>query len=339
MTEFRQHPESLKLLQTMREAAGKSRTLNYAEFIRHALYDSAHGYYHRDIQRVGRSRETDFYTSQSLGPLFGELVTSAVETLLNNFHGKELDLKTWTLVELGYESDSGWWSNRPCPFKSHQQVGPTDELKLSGKCVVFSNELFDAQPFHRVVFMQKQWYELGVDVSQEIAREVILPELSPEVSAYKNRLPLDAREGYTIDLPLQTISLLRSIICQTWTGLFLALDYGKTWKSLAYEIPQGTGRAYTKHRQSSNLLDQPGRQDITCHICWDWLEEGLKEADFQEIRLESQEAFFVTKATSCIEQIITARPGEFDPQRQNLMHLIHPSTMGQKFQVLSAFRD
>lgn len=338
MTEFRQHPDSLKLIQRMREKAGESQRLNYADFIRCALYDPVHGYYRRNANRVGRSRDADFYTSQSLGPLFGELVTGAMETLLGNALGKKANLQDWSLTEIGYEKDSGWWTDTGCPFGAHHRVGPADTLELSGPCVVFSNELFDAQPFHRVIFLQESWHELGVDVSGDIPRNVLLPGLTPQVAAVKHQFPLETREGYRMDLPLEARTLMQSITSQNWSGLFVALDYGKTWKELSHEIPQGTGRAYRKHRQSPNLLDHPGRQDITCHVCWDWLEEALEAAGFQEVRVESQESFFVTKATQCIQRVITANPGKFDPQRQNLIHLIHPSTMGQRFQVLSAFR-
>jgi len=207
-----------------------------------------------------------------------------------------------------------------------------------GRCVVFSNELFDAQAFHRVVHINGEWKELGVDTSEDELKEVILQELSPEVAEFQNQLPLEAENGYVLDLPLATRPLLKQLTDRNWTGLFIALDYGKSWSSLTYDFPQGTARAYFKHQQSPHLMSQPGRQDLTCHICWDWLKDGLQNSGFGNITLESQEAFFVKHAVRKMEKIVTANAGKFDAERQTLMHLIHPATMGQQFQVLSGYR-
>jgi SAM-dependent MidA family methyltransferase len=336
MSDVSIHPDTLKLIQKMQEI--NDSYLNYREFIDYALYDPEYGYYRRETQRVGRNEGADFYTSQSMGPIFGALVTDAVNNLLDDYAEGPANLREWTFVEVGYESDSGLWANDECPFGNRLRIGAADPVDFSGCCIVFSNELFDAQPFHRVLFMNKQWHELGVNVSEGVACEVVLPELSSEVKTFITQLPLDVEDGYVLDLPLATRPLLNKMTELAWSGLFLAIDYGKTWSELAHDFPKGTARAYLKHQQSANITDQPGMQDLTCHICWDWLEEDLADAGFKNINLQSQEAFFVKNAVQSIETIITANSGAFDPQRQNLMHLIHPTTMGQQFQVLSGYR-
>lgn len=333
-----EHPVSEKLIQTLKSVASRRGMLNYRDFIETVLYHPEDGYYRRNRERVGRKEETDFYTSQSLGPVFGLLVVDAVQKLLEESTGAPVQLEDWSWVEVGYESDAGWWPDGDCPFKEIIRIGPADPIHFSGPCVVFSNELFDAQPFHRLLYMAGKWQELGVDCSGPEIKEALLPDLSEEVHRFRHELPLHTEDGYLLDLPLATRPLLKQLTDEDWTGLFVALDYGKSWSELAHDFPQGTARAYYKHKQSSNLLHQPGLQDITCHICWDWLEAGLTEAGFENRRLESQESFFVKHAVRKIEQIVTAKAGEFDPQRQTLMHLIHPATMGQQFQVLSAFR-
>ena len=338
MSHAQEHPVSEKLIQKLRLAAPENQVLNYRDFIQIALYDQEHGYYRRNRQRVGRNQESDFYTSQSLGAVFGLLVVDAVHKLLKAYTGGPVELSDWSWVEVGYESDPGWWEKGSCPFKEIVRIGPGDPIHFSGPCVVFSNELFDAQAFHRLLYIEGEWKELGVDCSGSELKETILPEFSEEVFAIRHQLPLESEEGYSLDLPLATKTLLKELTDQDWNGLFVALDYGKTWPELAHDFPQGTARAYYKHEQSPQLLEKPGLQDITCHICWDWLKEGLDAAQFEHGQVESQEAFFVKHAVNKIEQIVTAKAGDFDPQRQTLMHLIHPATMGQQFQVLSAYR-
>ncbi len=328
-----QSPESEEMLEVLRQEMGTDGYINYNQYVATALYHPELGYYKQDRKRVGHSRDADFYTSQSLGKLFGDLVSCAIDTLTG-----ENSLKDYTLVELAYEAGTQWLDETSHPYKALQRIGSKDKLEISGNSVVFSNELFDAQPFHKVTYLNGEWKELGVMIEGSELHERILPQLSPEVISFKNQLPLNPSDGYILDLPLSNIDLLKTITDQNWTGLFIALDYGKSWETLTSAHPYGTARAYHQHQQIPNLLSNPGQQDITCHICWDWLEEGLKNANFQNINLESQEAFFVKHAQDCIEKVITANPGSFDPARQTLMQLLHPANMGQKFQVLWCYR-
>ena len=51
--------------------------ITYRDFIETALYHPIHGYYTQTKQRVGRVSQADFYTSESLGKVFAELVLNA----------------------------------------------------------------------------------------------------------------------------------------------------------------------------------------------------------------------------------------------------------------------
>jgi len=151
-------------------------------------------------------------------------------------------------------------------------------------------------------------------------------------------LPASAPEGYVIDAPLASVALLREIAAQPWTGLFVACDYGKSWAELAEACPAGTARAYHRHTQSNDLLAQPGEQDLTCHICWDWLSTALNDAGFTDTRVDSQESFWVRQAERYIAQTISAEAARLSPRKLALMQLLHPAHLGQKFQVLHARR-
>ena len=335
-----EHPDSRKLLEYLQSASANRGYLNYCDYINTVLYHPDWGYYQRDRRRVGRHSESDFYTSQSLGKVFAELVMEAAQTLLaERLQGSDAAPDDFTFVEIGYEAGNNWLNKTAHPFAEIDLYGLNNPLNLSGQCVVFSNELFDAQPFYRIVFLDGAWRELGVSVSDDGLNEVILENLSPAVAAIRHRFPLEAIEGYHLDLPLPSLDLLHQITKRSWSGLFLALDYGKFWEELMYDLPQGSGRAYFKHRQSSDLLANPGRRDITCHICWTWLIERLQTAGFKPVHLENQEQFFINHAGKTIERIITTRPGEFERDRQTLKHLIHPSSMGRQFQVLWGYRS
>ncbi len=307
--------------------------VSFARFMELAMYHPLAGYYTSKKRRVGRDAPADFYTATTFSPVFGELVVAAAVKLIAPTSPAD-----YIFVEIGAETYGGILRGQKHPFASYQTISLGQPFTLPPKCVVFSNELFDAQPFHRVVWRGGQWKELGVLIHGRHLREVELPAFTPELAAAADRLPKTAEENYHIDLPIRTVPILDLIIGQPWKGLFIAFDYGKFWQDLAENTPAGTGRTYFEQKMGNDLLARPGKQDLTCHICWDWLEDGLIKAGFGEPRTESQESFFVRYAAETMAAITTADAGKFSSRKRMLMHLMHPGNMGQKFQVVNAFR-
>jgi len=307
--------------------------VSFARFMELAMYHPLAGYYTRDFKRVGRDDKADFFTSTTFSPVFGELVVAAVVKLLAPAAPAD-----FVFVEIGAEPGGGILRDVAHPFASYQIISLGQPFTLPPRAVVFSNELFDAQPFHRVVWREGRWRELGVALTGRSLREVELPELTPELAVHADRLPKTSPEGYHIDLPLRTIPILERIIGPKWSGLFVAFDYGKYWQELVENLPAGTGRTYHRQKMGSDLLARPGKQDLTCHICWDWLEDGLVRAGFGEPRVDSQESFFMHHAQKSLAAMTTAEAGSFSPRKRMLMQLMHPANMGQKFQALYALR-
>jgi len=128
------------------------------------------------------------------------------------------------------------------------------------------------------------------------------------------------------------------IAAQPWTGLFVAFDYGKAYAELAAETPHGTARAYFKHTQSNDLLARPGEQDLTGHVCWDWLAAALADGGFAKAQVESQESFFIHHSGEFLAKTMAAEAGRLSQRKLSLLQLLHPSHLGQKFQVLHARR-
>ncbi len=313
--------------------------MTFADFMRLALYDPQVDYYRRARRRVGYSPGTDFFTASTSGPVFGGLVAAACTELLRGS-----DLQEFTFVEIGAEPtdsaasgvDGGVLSGVEHPFGTAKVVHVGESLALSGPCVIFSNELFDAQPFRRFVFRQEQWRELGVALRDAGLQPIEIP--GPPARLPAGTLPSSAPEGYMIDAPLAAVALLEHIAAQPWTGLFVACDYGKSWQELTEACPEGTARAYYRHTQSNDLLARPGGQDLTCHICWDWLTAVLDQQGFSDVQVDSQETFWVRHATEFIAQTSAAEAAHFSQKKLSLLQLLHPAHLGQKYQVLHAWR-
>lgn len=305
----------------------------FARYMELAMYHPTAGYYTRDFKRVGRDEKADFYTATSFSPVFGELVVAAVTKLLAP--AKPAD---FTFVEIAAEPGGGILREVRHPFAAYQTISYGQPFVFPAQSVVFSNELFDAQPFSRVVWREGRWRELGVALTGRTLREVELPAFSPEVAAYADRLPKTADENYHLDMPIRTVPILEQIITPPWSGLFLAFDYGKSWAELAGHTPAGTLRTYHRQKMGNDLLARPGKQDITGHVCWDWLVDGLVQAGFGEATVDSQEGFFMRQATDALAAITQAEASSFSPRKRMVMQLLHPANMGQKFQALFALR-
>lgn len=301
----------------------------FDRFMALALYDEQAGYYRHARERVGRGTNTDFYTATTTGPIFGELIEAATAKLL----GEGAKLADHQFVEIGTEQPGGIHAGRQHDFKAIRTLPLGHALEIEGPCVVFSNELFDAQPCRRFVHRGGIWLELGVQLAGDALQETVWAPA--ENAPY---LPAQAPEGYCLDAPEAAVELLRTILKQPWHGLFVACDYGKSWAELIDSTPAGTVRAYHRHQQSNDLLARPGEQDLTCHVCWDWLQAALLEAGCSTPQVESQEAFLVRHAAQLLAETVQREAAGLSSRKQALLQLIHPAHMGQKFQVLHARR-
>ena len=316
-------------LSVFREHAGPGGTMTFERFMELALYHPAVGYYQAPGARVGRGPGSDFLTSATVGPLFGSLVAAACVSLLDG-----ADPRGFTFVEIGPEGrEGGVLAGVAHPFGASRTIVLGEPPDIAGRCVVFSNELLDAQPCRRFSFRAGAWLELGVGVDGAGLREIAL---GPVPAGLAGVLPAEAPEGAVFDAPLAAVALLERIATGPWTGLLVAADYGRAWAELASECPEGTLRAYHRHRQSNDLLARPGRQDLTCHVCWDWLRAALERRGFGDPVVESQESFLVRYAGQALAS--AARADAPPSVKGALMQLIHPAHMGMKFQVLHALR-
>lgn len=328
MQPSRPRPDESEIRAALRARARGAPALRFDAFMEVALYDPAVGYYRRPGRRIGYGPESDFLTATASAPLFGALAAAACARIAGPAAPES------EFVEIGAEPARGVLRGVRHAFRSLREVRLGDPLDLRGPLIVFSNELFDAQPFRRFRYRSGRWRELGVSVGTGALGEVELETGEPPPRI----LPAEAAEGYRIDAPLAAADLARRIGAGPWSGLFVAFDYGKSWEELSRATPDGTARAYRRHVQGNDLLAHPGDQDLTCHVCWDWIARALVDQGFDEPRLESQEAFLTRHAGHAIAQVAADNASRLTREKLSLLQLLHPAHMGQKFQVLWAMR-
>jgi len=319
--------------ETLKEAArAHGGILSWPAFTRIALYHPELGYYRRERQRVGKGEGSDFYTASSLGLVFGQLIAAAAQDLLGADFCRDA-----VLVEIGAEPQGSPLAEMAKDFSGYRAIRVGEAVAIPEKSVVVSNELLDAQPFHRFLFREGQWREIGVAVADNL-QETELPEPTQEAAAFLKTLPTDLPEGTRLDISLEAETLLRSITEGDWQGALIFFDYGRTLAELLQASPRGTARGYYRHEAVDDLLARPGEQDLTCHVCWDRLEAVLAGAGFADVRVDAQESFLMRQGKAAVARIIEQKPGAFDPDRQALMGLVSPNHLGRKFQVLHGLR-
>ena len=322
------------LIAALRDATDEKGQMDYPTFVTKTLYAPEFGYYSTAKTRVGRSPEADFYTAQSLGPIFGKLVVAACESLLG-----DADPNSYTFVEIAAEPDRSVLQGVEHNFGATKTIRLFDSLDIPSKAIVFANEWLDAQPFRRFRFDKDQgWLELGVEVTESGLREIDMHQ-SGDIPPFLKEISPGTSCDYLLDLPTGAKESLVNLCSKEWNGLFLTFDYGLSLEDFTRRRPEGVARGYRGHRLSSDVLAFPGEQDITCHVCWDMLEAVLMDHGFVEVQVERQESFLLGHASSACKAIVTGKAGEFDPDRQTLMELLHPGNMGAKFQALRGIRS
>ena len=93
--------EQISIYEIMQEQLKDRTALPMDEFINIVLYDPSFGYYSQIRDRVGKSTNTDFYTSNTFGTLWGEMIVDACKNIL---HGQEIE--SYTFVEIAAEPNS-----------------------------------------------------------------------------------------------------------------------------------------------------------------------------------------------------------------------------------------
>ncbi len=179
------------LLEILRQAVRQAGTLPFSRFMELALYCPNFGYYERGSGQIGR--QGDYFTSVSVGPLFGELLAAqfaewrathsgeSFQILEAGAHDGRLALDVLTAMAANPKKQVAhleYGILEPSPRRQGWQratLGQFAELvhwyddwktlpKTGIKGVIFANELLDAMPVRRLGWdaTAQAWFEWGV---------------------------------------------------------------------------------------------------------------------------------------------------------------------------------
>jgi SAM-dependent MidA family methyltransferase len=323
----------------IREECGRAGVISLARFMELALYHPEHGYYFRGQNHIGKAG--DFFTSVSVGSLFGELIAfwlarelpgpiqiieagandGALARDILNANRQQVDYWIIEPSERLQSLQRATLAN----FQCVHWVESIDELPFIRGAII-SNELLDAFPAH-VFRWDGAWREMGVDANLNWKS---LPELPAWAKERLDELrPLEPHlpSGYQIEFSPAAENWWRAAASKLQSGLLLAIDYGDEAHSL-YAHLHGTLRAYRNHRLAENPLENPGEQDLTVSVNFTRIREAGEALGLRSDPLQPQATFLSALAKDFFGTAPDAK------KVRQFQTLTHPDHLGRAFKVL-----
>lgn len=331
------------LAERLRELIRARGPITFRDWMEAALYDPEFGYYNRrDLQRWGR--EGDYRTSPERSELFAATFARYFAKLYDELGQPS----QWTIVEGG--AGDGTFAHRlkraleddyPGVFEAtryhiseiHNASEPID---FSNPSLYFSNELLDAFPVHRLV----PEGELYVTLDSESNFTWTVGSLStPRLAQFLEEHSIDLAPGQIIEVNLAIDDWLTSLASKLKRGYVITVDYGAEASELYDPAlrPDGTLRAFSRHRFVDNVLSAPGEYDITSSVNWTQVKTTGERLGLRVVEFESQDRFLL-KAGLLDElgQRLKQIEKEADKLRltTDAREMILPGGMASSFQVL-----
>lgn len=310
----------------------KEGELPFRDFVELALYHPEFGYYRQPGSPVGKA--ADFVTSPSLSPVFGY----ALGRLVREFLSRTGDVES-TIVDIGC-GDGSLINTLRAEVPEARVVGVERGQPFPTAGLALSNELFDAQPFARLVQRGGELHELTV-VERDGALEWGERAADPRYAAYFAGRGIALADGQFADVSLEWGSLYETICRAVPRGLIVTFDYGFPQEQLFRSRMRrwGTAAAYAGQRVSRDLLANPGRQDLTAHVNFTDLIAAGERNGFATLFFDRQAKFLLALGAAGHElftPVTDLREASLEllDRRDEARRLVLPDGIGEEIRVL-----
>jgi SAM-dependent MidA family methyltransferase len=356
--------EATPLAAILAEQIRERGPITFAEYMDACLYHPQYGYYTKADQPPRR----DYITSVDVGPIFAHLLARQFCEMWTQLGRTQ----PFLLVEAG--AGSGNLAKQILDFSSESRgdffaalryvaaersgvrreaQGETLETYVaSGHAIssatlpdeipcgcIFSNELLDAMPVHRVVREKGELREIYVAVEHDRLCEQTGPLSTPALEEYFAEQGITIEDGQQAEVNLAACQWIEETGKSLGRGFVLTIDYGHEARELYDERHmRGTLLAYQAHRTSEDFFRAPGEQDLTAHVNFTALDLWGRRAGLLRTGLTSQTNFLLALSRhSNFADLQTEGMSEADGTRTRLLlkTLIHPEGMGETFQVFT----
>jgi SAM-dependent MidA family methyltransferase len=334
-----------------------------------ALYDEREGYYRRaDRPRWGRDGG-DYRTSPERTPLFaatfaryfaalhdelgapprwaileagagaGDFARVALETLERD-HPRVFQATRYYIDETSEDARLRARENLSA-FADRVEFCRNDWHGLSfAPGVIFSNELLDAFPVHRVRMRGGRLRELCVAVDE--AGDFCWSEQEPTSARLEEHFArpcVALAEGHVAEVNLSAGEWIERAAAVLQRGYVVTVDYGAEAGELYQSMQRrdGTLRGLREHQFVADVLAHPGEHDLTTTINWTQIRRAGEAAGLETISLERQDEFLLRAGVlDQLERLTSNLDGDAERMRLRLgaREMILPGGMSQSFQVL-----
>jgi SAM-dependent MidA family methyltransferase len=362
-------PNSSALSNKLRVRIRNEGPITFYDWMKTALYDSEDGYYCRSDQ-IKWGREGDYRTSPERSSLFaatfaryfsrlydqlgrpgqwkiveagggdGQFANGLLQTLQQSF--PDIFAATSYVINEVSPSSRDLARERLHIFEDRVHFRKLDDVEINPG-VVFSNELLDAFPIHRIALRNGELKEFYVAFGENGDFEWLLdapsPTLLPRLERYFQAAGFRPGEGQIADVNLEIEDWLQKVADKMATGYLVTVDYGATAEDLYSPLANqsGTLRGFHRHQIVDNLLARPGEQDLTTTVNWSFVKSVGARLGLELVEFERQDKFLL--AAGFLEQLaIASQQCQDDFERLRLRaaarEMILPDGMASHFQVL-----
>jgi len=196
--------------------------LSFRDFVEIALYHPEAGYYMRPLSPVGK--EGDYVTSPSLSPVFAYAIGRLIDEFVARSGGD-----VCSFVDIGCARGTLLKEVESATKADIRRFGVDRTLGNSlldvprdGMHILFSNELFDALPFARLVMRGHELHELWVDANLDWVEH----EAPAVYDDYFASHGITLEDGQFADVSVDWANLYREIASFSEHALIVTFDYG-----------------------------------------------------------------------------------------------------------------
>ena len=339
----------------------------FRRFMELALYHPEYGYYGSGRARVGK--EGDFFTSVSVGRIYGRLLASVCREVWERLDRPE----AFTIVEqgandgsmatdiLGALAEAGDSFNQavrliivePFPVNSDRQkqklagftnvtwVPSLEELPtFTG--IHLSNELLDAFPVDSLRWNGTAWEEECVACHDGSLVWTTRPIKDTELHAEASKLPNHLTKGFRAEINRAMNPWLTTLHKRLARGVVLTVDYGQAGEDrYAPHRADGTLLAFKKHERFNDPLGEPGVRDITAQVDFTALARSSREVGFEILGYSDQHHFLIGAAEPWLRSLgdFTEKSDAAKSDLRALQALLNPGSMGMQFKAIALGKD
>jgi SAM-dependent MidA family methyltransferase len=204
--------------------------------------------------------------------------------------------------------------------------------------IIFSNELIDAFPVHRVTMRDGVLRELcvGFEEGRFVWTEC---EPSAAVKDYCRQIKLELSQGQIVEINLDAGAFVGRAASSLQSGYLITVDYGDERDELLHAPHRqpGTLRAFHRHQLIDDLLSHPGEVDLTTTIDWTQMKEAGARNGLETLRLQQLDQFLLSEglleALTDTSRYITDTV-ELLRLQTSAREMILPTGLAASFQVL-----